>query len=109
MRLADWASNPLPEDAGRATLVGRVWDPMSEGPSVVALREEELIDITAALPTMRDLCEAEDPAEVARSAKGSSLGALDGVLRNTPREGRDSKKPWLLAPIDLQAVKAAGV
>jgi fumarylacetoacetate (FAA) hydrolase family protein len=31
------------------------------------------------------------------------------VLANTPRATRDQRKPWLLAPIDLQAIKAAGV
>jgi fumarylacetoacetate (FAA) hydrolase family protein len=31
------------------------------------------------------------------------------VLANTPRPARNRQKPWLLAPIDLQAVKAAGV
>ena len=31
------------------------------------------------------------------------------MLANTPPDARDPGKPWLLAPIDLQAVKAAGV
>jgi fumarylacetoacetate (FAA) hydrolase family protein len=58
---------------------------------------------------MRDLCEAENPAALARSAKGEPVGTLDEILKNTPREGRDASKPRLLAPIDLQAIKAAGV
>jgi fumarylacetoacetate (FAA) hydrolase family protein len=109
MGLAEWTSDPLPNDAARATLIGRVWDPDADGPSVSALRGGELIDISKTVPTMRDLCEADDPAKLARSAEGRSLGALSAILKNTPREGRDAQKPWLLAPIDLQAVKAAGV
>ncbi len=109
MRLADWTSDPLPEDATRATLVGRIFDPRAEGPSVVALRNGELFDISAAVPTMRDLCEADDPAALARSTEGRPVGALANVLKNTPREGRDAGRPWLLAPNDLQAIKAAGV
>ena len=31
------------------------------------------------------------------------------MLANTPVEGRDRSRPWLLSPLDLQAVKAAGV
>jgi fumarylacetoacetate (FAA) hydrolase family protein len=31
------------------------------------------------------------------------------VAANTPPESRDPARPWLLAPVDLQAVKAAGV
>jgi fumarylacetoacetate (FAA) hydrolase family protein len=58
---------------------------------------------------MRDLCEAESPAAAARSIDGPSIGALRDILANTPRAGREPSRPWLLAPIDLQAIKAAGV
>ena len=109
MRLADWVSDPLPEDSGRATLVGRVWDAEAGGPCAVAIRDGEAVDITVAVPTMRDLCEADDPAALVRSVKGRSLGALADILTNTPREDRNAEKPWLLAPVDLQAIKAAGV
>jgi fumarylacetoacetate (FAA) hydrolase family protein len=101
--------DPLPEDADRAVLAGRVWNPAAEGPSIVVLRAGEVFDITHAGPTMRDLGEADDPAALARSAEGQSLGPLSDILANTPRENRDSVRPFFLAPIDLQAVKAAGV
>jgi fumarylacetoacetate (FAA) hydrolase family protein len=109
MRLTDRTSDALPEDFGQAALVGRIWDPQAGGPCIVVLRDGELADITAAAPTMRDLCEAESPARLARSAEGRSLGSLEAVLQNTPRETRNAQKPWLLAPVDLQAIKAAGV
>ena len=99
----------LPEDAGAAALAGRVWRPELGGPSVVAVRDGGLIDITAAFPTMRDLCEAPDPAAALRAASGEALGPLDTVLANTPPGARDRTRPWLLAPLDLQAIKAAGV
>ncbi|MGH7041387.1 MAG: fumarylacetoacetate hydrolase family protein [Acetobacteraceae bacterium] len=99
----------LPDDADMATLVGRIWRPELGGPSVVAVRDAALVDITAAFPTMRDLCEADDPATAVRMAHGEQLGPLDPVLANTPPETRDLGQPWLLAPIDLQAIKAAGV
>ncbi|CAN5242525.1 fumarylacetoacetate hydrolase family protein [soil metagenome] len=99
----------LPEDSDRAILVGRIWRPEKEGPSVVALRGVELVDISATTPTMRDLCEAAESAALAQDARGEPVGLLAEILANTPRDKRDAKKPWLLAPIDLQAVKAAGV
>ncbi|MDE2005083.1 MAG: fumarylacetoacetate hydrolase family protein [Rhodospirillales bacterium] len=99
----------LPEDADRAALAGRAWRPDAAGPSVVAIRDGALIDISAAFPTMRDLCEAPDPAAALRAATGEPLGTLGAALANTPPETRDPARPWLLAPIDLQAVKAAGV
>ena len=99
----------LPDDHERAALVGRVWRPDVAGPSVVAVRGVELVDISAATPTMRDLCEAPLPAALAHDADGEPIGLLADVLANTPRAKRDPKKPWLLAPTDLQAIKAAGV
>jgi len=99
----------LPDDSEDAALVGRVWRPELEGPSVVALHGSELVDISAVAPTMRDLCEVPEPAALARDASGDPVGLLADILANTPRERRDPAKPWLLAPTDLQAVKAAGV
>ena len=99
----------LPEDSAEGTLAGRVWRPDWEGPSVVAIRGDNVVDVTRAFPTVRDLCEQPDPAAALRAADGEMLGAFDAILANTPPESRDPKKPWLLAPIDLQAVKAAGV
>ena len=99
----------LPDDHERATLVGRVWRPDVGGPSVVVVRGVELVDISAAAPTMSDLCEAPMPAALAHDAEGEPIGLLADILANTPRAKRDPKKPWLLAPTDLQAIKAAGV
>ena len=99
----------LPEDGTAGALAGRVWRPELAGPAVVAIRAEGVIDITRAYPTARDLCEAADPAAALRSATGENLGSLDAIVANTPRDTRDARKPWLLAPIDLQAVKACGV
>ncbi|KAB2858300.1 MAG: fumarylacetoacetate hydrolase, partial [Bauldia sp.] len=99
----------LPDDSEVATLAGRIWRPELGGPSVVAVRGAELVDISASVPTIRDLCEAPEPAGLARDIKGQPVATLAEVLANTPRETRDPGKPWLLAPVDLQAVKAAGV
>jgi fumarylacetoacetate (FAA) hydrolase family protein len=90
-------------------LVGRVWNPSVDGPCVVRRDGNTVIDITAAFPTMRDLCEADDPAAAARAVTGPNLGTIDAIMANTPPETRDANKTWLLAPVDLQALKAAGV
>jgi fumarylacetoacetate (FAA) hydrolase family protein len=103
------ARSALPEDAGRATLVGRVWRPDVDGPAVVVVRDGQLVDVSRSFPTVRDLCETADPAGALRAADGEALGPLQAVLDNTPPDGRDPGRPWLLAPIDLQAIKAAGV
>ena len=99
----------LPADGWAGALAGRVWRPDVEGPSVVALRADGVYDVSAAFATSRDLCEAAGAASALRAAKGEHLGSLEDILANTPLESREANRPWLLAPIDLQAVKAAGV
>jgi fumarylacetoacetate (FAA) hydrolase family protein len=98
----------LPADPD-ALLFGRLWLPAVEGPAIVRVDGERLSDVTAAFPTARDLCEAADPAAALRSAAGTDLGPLAPVLANTDPATRDAARPWLLSPVDLQAVKAAGV
>ncbi|MCW3476786.1 fumarylacetoacetate hydrolase family protein [Limobrevibacterium gyesilva] len=105
----DAIASVLPVDGTTGALAGRVWRPDVQGPSVVAIRGQGVFDVSRSFPTMRDLCEADDPAAALRAAEGETLGSLDAILANTPVEARDAGKPWLLAPIDLQAVKAAGV
>jgi len=101
--------NTLPADHEAASLAGRVWRPDLGGPSIVAVGAGEVYDVTASFPTMRDLCETPDPAAALRAAKAEPVGSLAAILANTPPEARNAAAPWLLAPIDLQAVKAAGV
>jgi fumarylacetoacetate (FAA) hydrolase family protein len=99
----------LPQDGAAGALAGRVWRPSAGGPSVVAIRADGVFDISQSFPTMRDLCETAEPAAALRAATGENLGPLDMILANTPAETRNANAPWLLSPIDLQAVKAAGV
>ncbi|MBU2327404.1 MAG: fumarylacetoacetate hydrolase, partial [Alphaproteobacteria bacterium] len=92
----------LPEDASEALLVGRVWSNVAGGPCVVLVRHGEVLDLTAIAPTASGLFEIEDLAECLSSQDDLPvLGTLDDFLSG--QAGR------LLAPIDLQAVKAAGV
>ncbi len=99
----------LPADAANACLVGRVWRPELEGPSIVTIRDGAVFDICDAVSTMRDLCEAEDPAGLVASIEGCFIGTLEEIAARSNETKRDPSGPWLLAPIDLQAVKALGV
>ena len=100
----------LPADAARATLVGRVWlpEPVS-GPAVVAVRDGALFDLTPLAPTMSDLLEREDAVALARGAPADRIGELAEVIANSRWDRLDPSHPRLLAPVDLQAIKAAGV
>jgi fumarylacetoacetate (FAA) hydrolase family protein len=103
----------LPQDAARATLVGRVWRPAPiDGPSIVAIRDGQVFDITAAAPTMADLLDQPDPAAVARTAPGEALGPVGPLLHASVQSGSSGAAPaalTLLAPCDVQAIKACGV
>jgi fumarylacetoacetate (FAA) hydrolase family protein len=103
------ATSTLPDDGAAGALAGRVWLPKAEGPAVVALRGEEAIDVSRNFATIRDLCESADPAAALRRADGDRVGLISDIVANTPPGSRDREKPWLLAPLDLQAIKAAGV
>lgn len=103
------SSFALPADADGAVLVGRVFDPAVDGPSPVVVRDGVLVDVSAHFPTVRDLCEAPDPVASLAEVRGRPLAALDDVLVGTAAAVPDPALPRLLAPIDLQAVKAAGV
>ena len=100
----------LPDDVERAVLVGRVWrDGVINGPCVVAVRNGEVFDITGHAPTMSDLLERDDALEVARSAPGEPLGGVQQLMAHALDAKAAVGAPRLLAPCDLQAIKACGV
>jgi fumarylacetoacetate (FAA) hydrolase family protein len=98
----------LPEDKG-ALLIGRAWVP-DVGPCVAALRGDDLVDITKQWPTVADLVNALDLTALRKAiAAAPSLGGARDIASNGEIGKRDAKKPWLLSPNDLQAIKASGV
>ncbi len=109
MRARMTQSATLPKDGTAGALAGRVWRADVAGPAVVAIRADGVYDITRHAATMSDLGEQADAATIVRKAAGERIGTLAEILANTPEEVRQDGKPWLLAPVDLQAIKAAGV
>ena len=86
------------------TFVGRVWSEAAGGPCVVHLRNGAAYDVTSPeTPTLRDLTEAEDPLGYLEREEARPLASVDALLQG----GAQGVK--LLAPVDLQAVKACGV
>ena len=99
----------LPVDAGDAVLVGRVWQPSVAGPTPVLVDGDIVRSLAPSFATVSALAEEADPVQAARAAAGESLGSLEEIYANTAFDARDDTRPWLIAPHDLQAVKAAGV
>ncbi len=93
------AADILPTDPA-ACLVGRLWVAGAHpGPRTVAVRGGALIDLSALALTLSDLFDRPGAAEAVKSHLGETLGTVDEAL----------KAGALLAPCDLQAIKAAGV
>ncbi|MEO8485045.1 MAG: fumarylacetoacetate hydrolase family protein [Betaproteobacteria bacterium] len=100
----------LPRDAAHATLVGRAFLPAVGGPSPIVVRDGVAFDLAPVAPTASELLNLADPVHAVRSAQGlARVGAIAELLANSDERARDTNRPWLLAPADLQAIKAAGV
>ena len=100
------AHHILPDNPSSATLIARVWDPVSGGPRVCVVRGDELVDITPAVGTVSNLCDHLENLE-AYTAGGDTRWSIDEVVENSA--ARNGALPHFLAPVDLQVVKACGV
>jgi len=98
----------VPTDASRALLLGRIFDPEVGGPCLVTVHGDSLVDITEAAPTMSRLLEAGDPAALVEAVLPTGRRwSLEGVSLDLADP--NPRAIHLLAPIDLQVIKAAGV
>jgi fumarylacetoacetate (FAA) hydrolase family protein len=102
--------NSLPEDNEQALLIGRVWRPGEiAGPSVVVVRGSEIRDVSHLAPTVSELLDHDDPVAALWAHEGERIGSVEEILENSHPDVRDPERPCLLAPVDLQALKACGV
>ena len=91
------------------SFVGRVWSKVTEGPLLVKIKDGSLYDITSKqTPTMRDLLEMENPAEYISGVEGIKIISLNKIEENVHNKVFDPDFK-ILAPCDLQVVKACGV
>lgn len=101
-------TDTLPADLSNALLVGRVWlEGSHPGPALVTISNGQVIDITAFGPTMADLLERDDLQAVVEQAEGPLLCSVEELIENSQLS--QPQAPYLLAPCDVQAVKACGV
>lgn len=108
------AARILPVDAERATLVGRVWVPgRVAGPSPVVIAGGRAYDLAHVVPTVSELLNGRDPVKMVRDAMKSgwarAIGEVADLISNSHADRRDPKKPYLLVPCDLHALRACGV
>lgn len=102
----------LPEDEERALLIGRVWDVETGGPRAVAVKSGRVFDLHRLVGTVSELLDLPDPAAAVCAALADPelaepRWAVADVVRAS-LEG-NAARPHLLAPVDLQVIKACGV
>jgi fumarylacetoacetate (FAA) hydrolase family protein len=108
------ADRILPDDSDDALLLGRAWVPGPlAGPSPVVVRKGQVLDVSHIAPTTSDLLAADDlvPRLLRALDDGRTrpLGDVASLIANSHADRRDPNRPYLLAPCDLQAVRACGV
>lgn len=105
------AATTLPEDFASATLVGRVWKPKpGAGPTPCLVTPEGVFDLSGLAPTMSALLEQDDlPRRLADVSPLPRLGAASETITASDYRKAGPGVLHLLAPCDLQVVKAAGV
>jgi fumarylacetoacetate (FAA) hydrolase family protein len=105
----------LPDDHASASLLGRVFDPVAGGPCLVQVRGDRLVDVTAAGPTLSALLDHDDPFAAASAIPDRQSWDVHAVMARSLERGletsphRTGDGPVLLAPCDLQVIKACGV
>ncbi|HMI36474.1 MAG TPA: fumarylacetoacetate hydrolase family protein [Steroidobacteraceae bacterium] len=96
----------LCEDWAHALLVGRM--ELGQGPLPIIVRNGRVEDLSGIAPTVAQLFDEAPPGVAPRA--GADLGPpADLNLVPTWHEGARHNPARLLAPIDLQCIKAAGV
>jgi fumarylacetoacetate (FAA) hydrolase family protein len=106
--MQDFLKATLPADAQQATLVGRAWV-AGQGAVLVKVEGDMLVDLSRLAPTCSALLELPEPAAAVRAHRGAPIAPVADVLANSGADARVEDTPWLLAPCDLQAIKASGV
>ncbi len=103
-------TSTLPADAAKALLIGRVWVE-GTGPVLALVSGDGVFDLSSVAPTASQLLELPDVAKAVRTAAPSLPRLADtvAVLANSAVDAHNPLLPWLLAPCDLQAIKASGV
>jgi fumarylacetoacetate (FAA) hydrolase family protein len=100
----DDIANTIPQE--QSILIGRVWrDGSIPGPCVILVHEEIAYDITSSFPTVSTFFENPELWDWNKlKNQHENLGNINSIIGK-----KDTSSINLLAPCDLQAIKACGV
>ena len=91
MQIATDAAFILPDDFANAALMGRIWRPDLAGPSVVAIRENGVFDISTNFPTASQLARLRSGRGVARHEGRADRGAAGYFEQHAARHARSDQ------------------
>lgn len=108
------AARFLPSDGLQGTLLARAWLPDAmtgtvAGPAPVWLHEDGVFDLSAIRPTMAQLLAEEPFGRLASASLADPVTTVAELVANSVGPNPNRDVPHLLAPVDLQAIKACGV
>ena len=98
----------LPKDWPDAKLLGRI--ETKDGPTPILLAQGRIFDLSSVAPTTADWIERQDGRrDLSANNGGIDTGPVEGLTLSRQWEREGNGVPRLLAPIDLQCIKACGV
>jgi fumarylacetoacetate (FAA) hydrolase family protein len=112
---ADLAAWSAPDGPLSGLLLGRIHLPPDRdpagigGPTPVAIRADGAYDLLPHGPTVSDLLDRDDLADVLRRPDLARVAGLEELLAGSPADARSPERVALLAPFDLQVIRACGV
>ncbi len=108
--------NILPENGAEGTWIGKCWVPPDmaykgiEGPHVIWVDKGVVYDISNHFQTTSQLLNRVNAVQELRNLKNlKRLNEFLTLIKNSYRIQKDLSQPYLLAPNDIQSIKACGV
>ncbi len=98
----------LPEDLEHALLIVKVWMP-GKGAVLGKMKRDSVFDLSQIAMTSSELFELDDLVNLVKSCSAPVICNTRDVLANSHHKYKNPNLPYLMAPNDLQAIKAAGV
>ncbi|MCI2285273.1 hypothetical protein L3081_20180 [Colwellia sp. MSW7] len=107
----------LPSDQYAGTLIGRAWIPNNlakstanvSGPSPIWLNDSNVYDLSSLAPTCSDILNKGITKQALLAGNFPVIGSVETLIANSINYPCNTDYLHLLAPFDLQAIKACGV
>lgn len=105
----DDATDSLPDE--NCTFIGRIWRALPiPGPCVILAHQGIAYDITSSFPTVSTFFENTSLWDWKKlTNQHENLGPINSIIENSTTDKGSNSSSRLLAPCDLQAIKACGV